>query len=58
MRKQEATLDTFFYKSAAWPEGYKRRRFYDDPDRRICVQPHPGHIAASLDKALYEDYLC
>ena len=33
--------------SAAWPRGYKRR-FYDDPDRMIWVQPGAylgGHCA-------------
>ena len=24
----------------------------------IWVQPHPSHIVASLDKTLYDDYLC
>ena len=25
---------------------------------RSGFDPHPGHVVASLDKALYDDYLC
>ena len=32
--------------------------FYDDPDRMTWVQPATGHVVASFDKALYDDYLC
>ena len=33
------------------------RRFYDDHDHMISVQPALGHMVASLDKTLYDDYL-
>ena len=33
--------------------------FYDDSDRRIMSSTrHPGHVVASLDKTLYDNYLC
>ena len=37
----------------------KRRCFYGNLDRisLVLVQPHPGHVVASLDKTLYGDYL-
>ena len=25
---------------------------------RSGFNPHPGHVVASLDKTLYDDYLC
>ena len=31
------------------------RHFYDQ-DRMILVQPHPGHVVATLDKMLYDYY--
>ena len=47
--------------SAAWPKGFGRR-FYDNLDRTICVQPAPwsvvtDHVVTYLDKMLYNDYL-
>jgi len=47
--------------SAAWPREVKRR-FYGDrviTYRDVGSTPTLGaHVVASLDKALYDDYLC
>ena len=33
--------------------------FYNgDTDLMIWFNPHPGHVTASLDTTLYDDYLC
>ena len=34
------------------------RRFYNESDCIIWVQPPTGHVIACLDKAFYDDYLC
>ena len=32
--------------------------FTNTPIAESVFNPHPGHVVASLDKALYDDYLC
>jgi len=52
---------TVYDSSAAWPRGIKRR-FYGDYGIRSCdlssTLTFGAHVIASLDKALYDDYLC
>ena len=40
------------------PRGQRSKdAFYDDPDRITGFNPHSGHVVASIDKALYDDFL-
>ena len=49
------TIILFINLSAAWPKA-QRRPFYDVHD--LGFNPNPSHVFASLDKTLYDDYLC
>jgi len=44
--------------SAAWPRRLKHRFYGDRMITTACSPTLVGHVVASLDKALYDDYLC